>query len=73
MRAAEGRREVTRPGSQVSLGGRAGLGTGVSAVQTPPRASPFTPSQDNCSLQNPAVMHTVSSRLPSPCWAEAPV
>ena len=37
VRAAEGIRELTRPGSRVSLGSRAGLGTGVSAVQTPPR------------------------------------
>ena len=39
VHAAEGRREVTRPASQVSLGSRAGLGTGVSAVQTLPSAS----------------------------------
>ena len=70
VRAAEGRREVTRPGSQVSLGSRAGLGTGVSAIQTPPRASPQPPhritpafrTQEGCSQHRVAVLPLVGPK-----------
>lgn len=73
VRAAEGRREVTRPGSQVSLGSRAGLGTGVSAVQTPSRASPQPPhritpafrTQPGCS--QPRVAFLPLAGLKPPC------